>query len=42
MTFMAGIEGQQKIADMITSLRETPLTEISGWKALSVTDYMLN
>ncbi len=39
---LTGVEGQQRIADMIASLRETPLIEIAGWKALSVTDYKLN
>lgn len=39
---LEGIEGRKKIADMISVLRENPMTDIAGWKLLSVTDYKLN
>lgn len=38
---MEGLDGQQRIADMIAKLREQPLKEIAGIKVESVTDYKL-
>lgn len=38
---IAGLDGQQRIADMIASLRENPCEEIGGLKVLSITDYKL-
>lgn len=36
---VAGVGGQEKIAQMIAGLRENPLNRIGGWAVLSVSDY---
>lgn len=38
---IAGLDGQEKIASMIASLRENPCEEIGGMKVVSITDYKL-
>lgn len=38
---IAGLDGQQRIADMIKTLRKNPCEKIGGLKVLSITDYKL-